>query len=202
MEYMIQPLVNLDDRSLALVALLHQSVMHNLLNDLGLPIILRYYQIAKSDPSVIGFCVISSSSPEILGWVIGSPTPYAINARIQRPLPWFLKQMFGLVISRPPVFLQMLFSVFHSSQQRPAPHTIELTYIGVASQAQGSGIGRTLLNAFTEASRSFGYCSIELTTEIDNFHALALYEKSGFTVKRTFKEGRFERYRMEKKLSI
>jgi ribosomal protein S18 acetylase RimI-like enzyme len=200
MEYTIQPLHNLDDRSLERVALLHQSVMHLLLNDLGFSMIWRYYQIARRDPSVIGFCSVASSQ-EILGWVIGSPDPHALNARMQKPRSWFLKQILGLAVKHPLVFLQVLFSVFYPSQRNLPAHTIELTYIGVASEAQGRGIGRALLNAFIEASRLSGYCSVELTTEIDNLHALALYEKSGFTIKRTFKEGRFERYRMERKLS-
>ena len=75
-----------------------------------------------------------------------------------------------------------------------------MTYIGVAPEVQGSGIGRALLKAFTEASLSAGYDFVELTTETENLHALAMYEKSGFVVKRTFREGRFERYRMERKL--
>ncbi len=120
---------------------------------------------------------------------------------MQKPFSWFLKQIIYLAIRRPLVFTQVLFSVFYPSQKNLPAHTIELTYIGVAPDAQSSGIGRILLNAFTEASRSSGYCFIELTTETDNLHALALYEKSRFTVKRTFKEGRFERCRMERKLS-
>jgi ribosomal protein S18 acetylase RimI-like enzyme len=200
MEYTIQPLVNLDDRLVEQVAMLHQSVMHLLLNDLGFPMILRYYQIAREDPLVIGFCAISSAD-EGLGWVIGSPDPYALNVRMRRPLFRFLAQMFLLAASRPLVFVQVLHSVFNPSDRNLPAQAIELTYMGVAPGVQRSGIGRALLNAFTEASRSSGYSSIELTTETNNLGALALYEKSGFTVKRAFREGRFERYRMERKLS-
>jgi len=199
MEYTIQPLVNLDDRLLESAALLHQSVMHLLLTDMGLPMILRYYQIARNEPTAIGFCAVSSAQ-EILGWVVGSPNPYALNARLQKPFPWFLKQMIRLAISHPPVLLQALFSVFYPSQRSLPAYAIELTYMGVAAEVQGRGIGRALLNAFAMASLSAGYCSIELTTETENLNALALYEKSGFVVKRTFREGRFERYRMERKL--
>lgn len=200
MEYTIQPFANLDNHSLERVALLHQSVMHNLLTDLGFAIILRYYQIARSDPSVIGFCAVSPSH-EILGWAVGSADPHVLNSRMQMSLSWLMKQLLCLAVTRPVVFSQVLFSVFYASQHKLSPSTVELTYIGVAPDVQGNGIGRALLEAFTEASRSSGYCSIELSTEIDNLHALALYEKSDFIVQRTFKEGRFERYRMERKLS-
>ena len=199
MEYTIQPLLNLNDRLLEQAALLHRAVMHLLLTDLGFPMVLRYYQIARNDPSVIGFCAVSFSQ-EILGWVVGSPDPHALSACLQRPRFWFLKQMFRLSVMRPLIFLQVLLSVFFSPEQKLPPHTIELTYIGVAPEVQGSGIGRALLKAFTEASLSAGYDFIELTTETENLNALAMYEKSGFIVKRTFREGRFERYRMERKL--
>ena len=199
MEYTIQSLGSLDDHLLEHVALLHRSVMHLLLDDLGFPMILRYYQVARNDPSVVGFCAISCSQ-EILGWVVGSPDPHALSSGLQRPRFWFLKQMLRLAIMRPLVFLQVLMSVFFSPEQKLPPYTVELTYIGVAPEVQGSGIGRALLKAFTEASLSAGYDFIELTTETENLHALALYEKSGFVVKRTFREGRFERYRMERKL--
>jgi len=200
MDYTLQPLSNLDSHSLERLALLHQSVMHLLLNDLGFPMILRYYQIASEDPTVIGFCAISSGE-EILGWVIGSPHPYALNARMRKPLSWFLKQMIRIAVTRPQVVLQILLSVLNPPDRKLDTHTIELTYMGVAPDAQGSGVGRALVDAFAGASRSSGYCSVELTTETSNLRALALYEKSGFTVKRTFREGRFERYRMERKLS-
>jgi len=199
MEYSLRPFSELDDAALERVAALHRAVMHNLLTDLGYPIILRYYELARSAPSVIGFCAVSSAR-EVLGWAVGSPDPYALNARMQRPRAWFLKQMGQLVARRPAVFLQVLFSAFHSSRQALPERANELTYIAVAPAAQGAGIGRALLGAFTEASRSAGYRSIELTTETDNRHALALYERSGFAVKRAFREGRFDRYRMEKQL--
>ena len=200
MDYILKSLSDLDDRSLEGVALLHQSVMHNLLADLGLPILLRYYQIARIESSVISFCAVSSST-EILGWAIGSPDPYALNARIQKPFVGFLKQMMALAVKRPLILLQLFSSVLSSSQENLPANTVELTYIGVAKNVEGQGIGRALLNVFIEASKSSGYHSVELTTETDNLHALALYEKSGFAIKRTFQEGRFKRYRMERKLS-
>jgi ribosomal protein S18 acetylase RimI-like enzyme len=201
MEYTIRPFASLDERAVERVALLHQSVMHNLLTDLGFPIVLRYYQIASRDPSVIGFCAVSSSG-EIIGWTVGSPNPQALNASLRTQTFWFLKQMLRLLVTHPSVFLELLLSVIQTSEQQLPARTVELTYIGVASGYQGKGAGRALLNAFTEASRSSGYCSIELSTEKDNHHAQALYEKSGFMVKATTQEGRFERYRMERKLSV
>ena len=76
-------------------------------------------------------------------------------------------------------------------------NAIELTYIGVAPDQRGKGLGRDLLNAFIEASRVAGYRSVILSVEKENESAIALYEKAGFKVIRTFSEGRYKRHRME-----
>ncbi len=200
MEYTLRPFANIDDCSLKRVALPHQSVMRNSLTDLGFPIILRYYQIVKGDPSVTGFCAVSSSE-EILGWVVGSPDPPARDARMQMSLFWFHKRMLYLAVTHPLVFLQALLSAFYASKQKLFPHTVEWTYIGVAPEVQGNGIGHALRNAFIDASRSMGYCSIERSVEKNSLKAFALFTKLDFAILRTFGEGHYERCRMERRLS-
>src|SRR5215510_244284 len=74
MDVELTPLAQLKEADLKRLAVLHHSVMHTLLSDLGLPIVLRYYQIARSDPSVIGICALNSYN-EVVGWVMGSPHP-------------------------------------------------------------------------------------------------------------------------------
>jgi ribosomal protein S18 acetylase RimI-like enzyme len=54
-----------------------------------------------------------------------------------------------------------------------------------------------LLHKFVEESRSKGYHSVVLSVEAENRTALALYEKSGFKIVKTFSEGRYQRHRME-----
>ncbi len=77
------------------------------------------------------------------------------------------------------------------------PDALELTYIGVAADARGQGLGKALLAAFVEAGRQAGYRRVVLSVETDNPGALALYNKAGFQITRTFTEGHFERHRME-----
>jgi ribosomal protein S18 acetylase RimI-like enzyme len=74
---------------------------------------------------------------------------------------------------------------------------IELTFIGVAVDKRNQGLGRELLNAFMETSRSLGYHSIILSVEREDAPAIALYEKAGFKIIQSFSEGRYKRYRME-----
>ena len=75
--------------------------------------------------------------------------------------------------------------------------SIELTYIGVALNHRSIGLGKDLLNAFIEKCREKGYQSIFLSVETDNKPAIALYEKLGFKIIKTYSEGRYQRRRME-----
>ena len=188
-------LSELDENSLKQLADLHRSVMHTLLSDLGLPIVLKYYQVARRDSSVLGICALASSN-EIIGWSVGSPDPAAINAKLRQPLTWFLAQILNVAVTRPLVFKQLISSVLSPSLETKSA-AIELTYIGVAAGHQGKGLGQALLNRFIEQSRSKGYHSVALSVEAENKTALALYEKSGFKIIGTFTEGRYQRHRME-----
>ena len=100
------------------------------------------------------------------------------------------------------MLLQLLFSVFYPSQRNLPTHTVELTYIGVALDVEGKGIGSVFFNAFTEASRSSEYRSVELTTKQGGSIRWPYIKNLGLTMKRTFREGRFKRYRMERNIVI
>jgi ribosomal protein S18 acetylase RimI-like enzyme len=194
-EFRFVHITALDEHDLKRLAALHQSVMHTLLSDLGLPIVIKYYQVARSDLSVIGICAVNSSN-EIIGWSVGSPDPAAIIKKLRSPLTWFLIQMLRVALTQPLVLRQLVASGFSSST--PMEHSaIELTYIGVSASAQGKGLGRALLNKFVEESRTRGYHSVVLSVEDENKAAISLYERSGFKVGRSFSEGRYQRHRME-----
>jgi ribosomal protein S18 acetylase RimI-like enzyme len=201
MERQLVPLSQFNEADVNRLAKLHHLVMHTLLSELGLPMVLRYYQIACSDPSVIGIGAISSSN-EIIGWAMGSPQPDKINSCLRTPFPWFALQMLRLMLLRPLVFWQLISSVISSSAQTEMKNgAIELTYIGVALNHRGMGWGRDLLNRFIETSREKGYHSVVLSVEKENESAIALYKKAGFKIIQTFSEGRYERHRMELTLS-
>jgi len=197
MDYELVPLSQLNDDGIKQLAVLHHSVMRTLLADLGLPMVLRYYQVARSDKSVIGICAMNSSK-EILGWAMGSPHPDRINSGLRTPLAWFMRQMLRLAFTRPLVLWQLIASVLSfSAEPEMKSDAIELTYIGVASDQRGKGLGKDLLIAFIDASQEKGYRSVVLSVEKENESAIALYKKAGFKITRTFSEGRYERHRME-----
>lgn len=200
MDYRLIEFSQLTESDIKRLAALHHSVMHTLLSDLGLPIVLRYYQIAQTDPNVIGFCARAASG-EILGWAMGSPHPDRINAQLRSPLAWFILQMFRVMITRPVALWQLISSVIFSSQVEMKHGTVELTYIGVAANQRGRGLGNDLLSAFIEASHSRGFKSIALSVEEENISAISLYERAGFRLINTFTEGRYQRHRMELSLA-
>lgn len=200
MDVRLIDLDQLSETQLEQLAALHHAVMHTLLSQLGLPVVVRYYQLARLQPGVIGLCAISEAG-EILGWVLGSPSPDRINAKLRSPLSWFLSQMLKLLFTRPRVLWQLIHSViFPPRAGRMKGGAIELTYIGVAQECRGLGVGKKLLTAFIEAGQARGYRSVVLSVETDNHPALSLYEKAGFKIIQSFTEGRFERHRMERTL--
>ena len=197
MDVELVPLSDLSETNLKQLAVLHHGVMPTLLTDLGLPIVLRYYQIARRDSSVLGISALDSSH-EVIGWVTGSPHPDKINSQLRSPLSWFVLQMLRVIITRPRILMQLLSSVlFSSAQMEMNSGAIELTYIGVAPSQRGKDLGKDLLNQFIKTSGENGYRSIVLSVETDNKPAIALYEKSGFKITRTYSEGRYQRHRME-----
>src|SRR5688500_2451415 len=197
MDYEIISLSQLEADQLKQLAQLHHSVMHTLLADLGLPMVLRYYQIARSDNSVVGMCVLDSSK-KIIGWAMGSPHPDRINSALRSSLLWFAFQMLRVLFTRPLILLQLISSILSSSAETEMKSdAIELTYIGVAANQRSKGLGKDLLNTFIETSREAGYRSVVLSVEKDNKAAIALYQKAGFKITKTFSEGHYERHRME-----
>ncbi|MEI7849248.1 MAG: GNAT family N-acetyltransferase [Chloroflexota bacterium] len=197
MTFTIKPIAELNSDEIDKLADLHISVMHTLLSDLGKPIVLRYYQLAHKHPDVIGLCALSDDG-DILGWATGSANPADVNKQLRLPLPWFFSQLLRLVFSHPGIILDLIGSLISTSKANQIKaDQLELTYIGIANDAQGRGMGKLLLNAFLEAAHQANYKSIALSVETENMAAISLYSHSGFAITQTFREGRFERHRME-----
>ncbi len=199
----LTPLSRLPAFLLPALADLHCATMPTLLTDLGKPFVLRYYQLAQTDPSVIALVALSDNCSLItdnclLAYCLGSPNPSALNARLRSPFLWFAGQMLKLAFTRPGLLVQLAQSILSASDANTLqPGQIELTYIGVAPQSRGQGLGKSILTAFVEAARAADYASLALSVETDNPAAIALYTKFGFTISQTFTEGRYHRHRME-----
>jgi len=203
MTYKLIDLHQLHTQFLPALAGLHIATMPTLLADLGQPVVLRYYQLAQKDPTVIAFCAVAEHVLRIthyvpIAYVLGSSSPSALNSRLRTPLTWFAAQMLRLAFTHPAILWQLAQSILSASDENIIrPGQVELTYIGVAPEARGQGLGKAMLTAFVDAARSAGYKSVVLSVETDNPAAIALYSKFGFTIIKTFSEGRYHRHRME-----
>lgn len=197
MDYTLVPLSTINNTQLNQLAALHQRVMHTLLAELGAAVVQRYYREAASDPLCLG-CFALSSSGEILGWVVGSPDPSGLNAKLRQPVTWFASHMFRLIFSHPRALWNLFTTLLSASEANQlSKYQVELTYIGVSENARGAGLGGVLLNYFNQTARTSGYRSTALSVETDNPAAIHLYLSKGFRMVKTFREGRFERHRME-----
>ena len=198
MKFQIVSLVEMNENQIKGLARLHQRAMHSLLNDLGLPFIERYYQLARADSSAIGLCALGADA-SLLGWAVGSPQPEQIARRMSEAWGWFVVQLARVLFTNPNLILQMLISS-RSSSTAMKEGAVELTYIGVDESARKQGVGRALLQAFIEAAREKNFSTVELSVEAENAGAIALYTKAGFEITRSFREGKFDRHRMELKI--
>src|SRR5512140_3851196 len=130
MQTAFTPLSALDDTTLARLARLHLQVMQTLLSEVGAPFVLRYYQVARPLPAVIGLCALGLNG-EIQGWAVGSPDPAGLTSHLRQPFGWFAAQMLRLVFTRPGALLDLARSLFVPAQVNAlAPGQVELTYIG------------------------------------------------------------------------
>ncbi|MEW5941618.1 MAG: GNAT family N-acetyltransferase [Chloroflexota bacterium] len=198
----LAPLSDLSSPDLQRVAALHCAVMPTLLTDLGPSAVQRYYEIAIHDPKVVGFAIFAPVSKEALGWVMGSPHPAELTARLRRHPLWFAGQLARVAVTRPRVIAQLLRAALSPAEENLIqPGEIELTYIGVADYARGQGLGVTLVRRFLAASAVAGYNRVSLSVESDNNSAIRLYRQVGFETVKEFQEGKFHRLRMSVALS-
>ncbi len=194
----LHPLQKIEPARLKQLSQLHQQVLPTLLSQLGLPFVERYYQAALRDPQVIGFYAVSKQSGEPCGFAIGTPQPDTLNAQLRQPLSWLLIHMLPLLLRHPRLLWQTLASAQSTAEKMPQDdETIELTYLGVAAQLRGYGLGSQLLQAFLDASRRNGYRRVVLSVESNNAAAIRFYQRAGFVIHQTFRVGDYERHRME-----
>ncbi len=189
-------LKNLDPTRLDQLSTLHFQVMKTLLSELGIIFVRKYYDVVQNENGIIGICALSEQG-KIIGWVIGSKDPAALNSKLRQPLSWFFAQILLTAIKHPFVLLELGRSVITTSESNKLDVSqCELTYIGVSPASQGRGLGKELISRFIERAKQSGYNSIALSVETDNLAAISLYSKCEFQITKTFQEGRFHRHRM------
>ncbi len=197
MKYTLYPIHQIDPALIVPMAKLHESALKILLSDMGFPFVLRYFQLAVEDPSVIGFYAMSEENT-LIGYVVGAPRPDELNSKLTKPRLWFLGQCLRLLFTRPRILWQAIVSSLTLSQQVASEtEAIEVVYMSVDPQARGKGLGRALMQAFHDASREAGYKRVFGSQEVENDSSISLLTSMGYKVKYNFREGHYDRQRIE-----
>ena len=198
MGYSILPFHKLSPGQLPEIATLHLGD-HGLLTQLGYPFVLRYFEIALKDERVVGVMAIDDQTHRLIGYNIASPQPASLTARLASDRKWFIRELIKILLARPATVFQLFVSSFTiKSQMQDEPDAIESLYLTIDENHRGQKVGRTLQQGLFEEARKAGYKRIVGSIETWNEASIRMCLSNGFVIKRTFREGRFLRHRIEK----
>ena len=172
-----------------------------LLSKLGYPFVLRYFEMAVKDERAFGFYAQENKTGEVMGFSLASPEPSALTSNLTHDRSWFIKQILKVLFTRPLVFFQVVISsITIQGQMENDPGAIECVYFTVDPKFRGQKLGRTLQKALMDEGRKRGYKKIFASIETWNVASLKATQANGFTIAKTFREGRYHRHRLESKL--
>ncbi|MCC7117248.1 MAG: GNAT family N-acetyltransferase, partial [Anaerolineales bacterium] len=198
--YAIFPLKALKAEQLPVMARLHLDD-HGLLSQLGYPFVLKYFELVVNDAHVVGVIAVDNATHELIGYNIASPKPAALIAQLTKDKRWFLKEILKVALTRPAIFVQLLVSnAAIKIQMDDEADAIESLYLTIDERYRGQKVGRTLQQGLFEEARKAGYKRIVGSVETWNEASLRMCLSNGFVVKKTFREGKFIRHRIEKTL--
>ncbi len=198
MNYTLHPLQEINPTLLPRIAEIHMGDA-GLLSKLGYPFVLRYFELAIKDKRAFGFYAQENETDEIMGFSLASPEPSALTSQLTNDRSWFIKQILKVLFTRPLVFLQMVISSI-TIQGQMENEAIECVYFTVDPKFRGHRFGRALQKALMDEGSKQGYKKIFASIETWNKASLAATQANGFTIVRTFREGKYHRHRLESKL--
>jgi RimJ/RimL family protein N-acetyltransferase len=200
MSYILYPLKEINPSLLPRIAQIHMEDA-GLLSRLGYPFVLRYFEMAVKDDRAFGFYAQENETGEIMGFSLASPEPSALTSNLTHDRGWFIRQILKVFFTRPLVFFQMVISsITIQGQMEDDPAAIECVYFTVDPKFRGQKLGRTLQNALMDEGRRQGYKKIFASIETWNEASLKATQANGFTIAKTFREGKYHRHRLESKL--
>jgi GNAT superfamily N-acetyltransferase len=198
MSYTIYPFKELKPEQLPEIARLHLGD-HGLLTQLGYPFVLRYFEIVLQDKCVVGVIAKDDQSGKIIGYNIASPEPASLTSQLINDKSWFIKEIIKVLLTHPSAFIQLIVSSFTiKSQMEEEADAIESLYLTIDENYRGQKVGRTLQQGLFEEARKAGYKRIVGSIETWNEASIKMCQSNGFVIKKTFREGKFIRHRIEK----
>jgi ribosomal protein S18 acetylase RimI-like enzyme len=153
---------------------------------LGSAFLRELYLATIEDLSGIGF--VAKDGTEIVGFVTGTAQPSGFYLRLLQKRWW----RFGLaavipVIKQPSIVPRLLRAFSMPAQMAQQEKRGTLMSLAVHPDAQGGGIGCSLVMAFLQEASQRGLEQADLTTDRDNNDSVnRFYERLGFVCVRTF----------------
>ena len=199
MKYTIHNLRELDPKLLPMLAEIHMGD-HGLLSELGYPFVERYFQIVYASQGVVAVYAQDDETGELIGYNIAATEPAALTGQLTEDRVWFIKQILKTALTRPLAILQLIISSLTiQNQQNPIePDSIESLYLTISPNYRGKGMGKTIQQGLFAAVREAGYKRIVGSVEVTNEASLKMCLSNGFTITKTFREGKYTRHRIQK----
>jgi GNAT superfamily N-acetyltransferase len=198
MKYTIHNLHEIDPKLLPKLAEIHMGD-HGLLSELGYPFVERYFEIVYHDKRVVAVYAQDDETEELIGYNIAAPEPAALTGQLTNDRAWFLKQIIKTAFTRPLAILQLVISSLTiRTQMQNESDAIESLYLTISPNYRGKGMGRTIQQGLFKVVREAGYKRIVGSIEISNQASINMCLANGFTITKTFREGKYTRHRIEK----
>jgi len=198
MSYTIYPFKELKTEQLPEIAKLHLED-HGLLTQLGYSFVLRYFEIVLKDNRVVGVIAIDDQTKKLIGYNIASPEPASLTSQLTNDKIWFIKEIIKVIFTHPSAFIQLVISSLTiKSQMEDEADAVESLYLTIDENYRGQKVGRTLQQGLFEEARKAGYKRIVGSIETWNEASIRMCQSNGFVIKKTFREGKFIRHRIEK----
>ena len=165
----------------AAAATLHRDrLSHSLVDRMGRGLLECYYETFAAEPQTLAFAATDNSA--LLGIAVGAPDGYSVYRAIARRHP--LAAVAGtvrLLAAAPARGIRGLRSAAGKSPSTGPVPAIVLHVLAVRRDAEGTGVGRELLDTFLAAAREAGAAEVRVIADRDdNDRTRAFYERAGF----------------------
>lgn len=176
------------------VVMTHLSAMPDFfLSSLGEGFLKTYYASLVDDSTAIARVAVDASG-DVVGFAVGSTNPSGFYRRLlSQRWPAFAVASVPGLLRNPRAASRIVRAIRYPGTQPDGDNLGGLYSIGVRSDLQGQGVGRTLLHAFLEEALVRGSSAVYLHADAegnDGWNALLL--KTGWRLENTFStpEGR------------
>ena len=179
------------------VTQLHILSLTGLLHDLGRGATRAFYHGAVGSSSAVGYVDVQEKG--LAGFVLGCSNPRRLRREIL--MNSFFRTLIGTCtgVMRKPSTLRSLLSSFLPGKEDYDTQAAELIYLAVDLGDRSSGVGKQLVEHFSQKLSESGVTAYELSVDADNRNAIRFYDRLGFVEINRYQEFGIDhkRYRME-----